>query len=741
MGLTEETTSVKVSEYEFVARCAGGFEAVLAQELRGLGIRRVRPLRGSVSFFGGLRDGYRACLWSRVATRILMVIARVAASDADELYAGVVALPWERELAEGATIAVEAHGTSQTLRNTQFIAVKVKDALCDRLRERRGTRPDVDAKNPDLSINVSLREGRATISLNLSGASLHRRGYRREGVQTEAPLKETLAAGILLSAGWEEIAEQGGTLVDPMCGSGTFAIEGALMAAHMAPGLLRERWGFAGWRGHDERLWRAVRDEARARAGEGLATAAVVAGDRDEAAVAIARENAVRAGVSHLIRFYVDDAAHLGRQLRGVEDVPGLLAANPPYGIRLLSQDALPQVHDALAAATDSLPSGWRVALVTPDLGIDTALGRMPAECLACHNGPIEAWVRRYDLDAQGPLTHRVVSLAGVERLVRIADPASAQFAGRLRKVAKERARWARAQGLSCYRIYDADLPDYPVSVDLYGLAGGGETDIRLVIEERPRRRSVDVQRAGRHFADAVALASATLGVPRSSVVQRPWLVDTVYDRAHEAAPASGARIEESGYVFEVDLGATLGGGLPLELREVRRFVGTHAAGARFANLFGAGGAATVCAAGGGARSSVTVDSSRKRLDWVAQALDTNHLAGGQHGLACKDVRDWLVHEQRRHHVYDLVLCSPPLRLAGRGSAKPWSLDKDLAELLRLVGQILSRSGQAVLVLPAQGPAPAASPSLAVEDASARMLPHDFARMAERPRVFLLRKA
>ncbi|MCR4871353.1 MAG: hypothetical protein K5859_08660, partial [Atopobiaceae bacterium] len=321
---------------EFFARCAAGFEPVLARELKGLGARRVRPLKGGVAFFGQLGDAYRACLWSRVATRIQLVLARLDARDADALYAGAVRMPWEEHVAEGATIAVQAHGTNDALRNTQFTALKLKDAICDRLRDRRGARPDVDPRDPDFEVDASIHENHATLFLNLSGPSLHRRGYREQSVQTEAPLKETLAAGILLAAGWDALADAGASFADPMCGSGTLAIEAALIASGAAPGLLRTRWGFTGWKQHDDALWSALVDEARLQA-DGAYASSIIAGDLDADVISIARANAERAGVAQLIRFSVADAADLGRRLEalpGGMPACGLVAVNPPYGHR-----------------------------------------------------------------------------------------------------------------------------------------------------------------------------------------------------------------------------------------------------------------------------------------------------------------------------------------------------------------------------------------------------------------------
>ena len=723
---------MNASELELVARCANGFEAALAGELRAMGIRRVRPLRGSVAFFGTQRDAYRACLWSRVATRVQLVLARIPAADADQLYQGVASFPWEKHVRDGATVAVQAHGTNAHLRNTQFTAFKVKDGLCDRLRDVRGSRPDVDAKRPGFSVSVALHEQRATLCLNLSGESLHRRGYRQDGVQTEAPLKETLAAGILLVAGWDQLARQGGILVDPMCGSGTLAVEGALIAADVAPGLLRARWGFEGWVRHDRQLWQELLNEARQRKEAAAPRARVLAGDLDPQVIEVARYNADRAGIGRHVQFFVDDAARLSRHLRYAGDAPGLLVANPPYGIRLLSQSELPKVYASLGAAVRSLPEGWEVALITPDPGVDTALGRMPAQTIPCFNGPIETWVRVYSTD-EGAQSIEVVTLGGVRREVSVADPSSVQFAKRLRKMAKERARWARGEHVSCYRVYDADLPDYALSVDLYRGAQRDAERRFAVVEERPRPKSVDAQRAGRHFADAVALTSAILEVPVADIVQKPWVSDALYARGDDAASRM-ACVEEDGYHIMGDLMGPVGRCLPLSQREVRRLVGSQAGGLRFANLFASANAATVAAAGAGARTTVTVDVSQERLAWLELALRENGLFGKAHRLARVDVLTWLTREANAHHTYDLMLCAPPSRLVAHGEhGRDWDLQRDLPTLLGLLAKVLAPEGSVILLLP-NGFSFERKLALAcgffTDDYSDQMVPHDFRRAA-----------
>ena len=733
------------ADLEFFARCAGGFEDVLAGELRALRMRRVRPQVGGVIFFGSLRDAYRACLWLRCATRVQMVLARVPATDADELYRGVASLPWERHVRPEATIAVDAHGENPALRNTKFVALKVKDAVCDHLRDVRGARPDVDAHDPDLSINVAVHPKKATVYLNLSGSSLHRRGYRLDGVQTEAPLKETLAAGILLAAGWTELSAEGACLADPMCGSGTFSVEAALIAAGIAPGIFRERWGFEGWSGHDPLLWQDVRDEAlgRRRDSQGVR---IVAGDLDASAVEIARGNARRAGVEQLIRFHVDDAAHLGRhlrRLRGRGDGGGLLVANPPYGQRLMSGSDLPQVNAALAAAVESLPQGWRTALVSPDETIDTALGRKPTRVIDCYNGPIRVWVRIYDADAQRQ-THEVVSLGGVTSKVPIAEPNSAQFAARLRKVARERAKWARKAGVSCYRVYDTDLPDYALSVDLYQGTAEDEGKRCLVIQEHRRPASIDAQRAARRLADAAALSAAVLDVVPTDVVVHAWQGRRDSQGKETRVEHRWLTVAEGNCHFEVDL-ARQGGELPLAQRSVRALAQSLAGDGRSAALFATSGPALALAAAAGARQTIAVDGAEPWLAGVRRMLEANGLAGKKHRYVCADVRSWLKAEMRVHHAYDLVICIAPLWLSARdaGGAE-WNLALDHVELIASAAGVLSDDGVLLFAfddadvrldfdtLKKRG--------LDVENASGRVIPHDFERSRNNPRCFLVRR-
>ena len=697
-------SSLDMEKLEFFARCAGGFEGTLTRELRSLGIRGVRPLTGGVSFSGVYGDALWVCLKSRVATRVQLVLARVGARDADELYAGVYSVTWEEHVPLGATVAVWSHGTNAQLRNTQFTSVRVKDALCDRLREVRGERPNVDARNPDFALDVALHKDKATLCLNLSGESLHRRGYRAPGEQSAAPLKETLAAGMLMAAGWDTLLEGGETvgLIDPMCGSGTLAIEAALMAADVAPGLLREHWGFEGWLQHDAAVWERVRVEARKRrAADVGARTVVVAGDIDASALELARANAKRAGVDGLVEFRVADATALTDYAHNLPE-QGLLVCNPPYGVRLQEASELPRTYAALATALEAVPSGWRAAIISPDAGISSALGMTPRFELPCHNGPIEACIRVYDVAAENRQTVEVISLSGVTREVPVAERTSEQFAARLRKVARERVRWARKQGVDCYRLYDADLPDYALAIDLFECTGMRY----LRIEEHPAPASIDAARASRRLADAVSLAAAILDVSRDNVC--------LARRAGEGQPRIIAACEDS-LTFEVDLTAPHDTGLALDLRVLRTELATRAKGAHVLCIPSQAGVPACVAAAAGAVSTTTVDTSETYLKWAKRNLEANGQATKRNRLVHAEPLAWL---RANDAAFDLAFAELP----------PTQEDTDalIAELPKGTTAILISHSRRVT-------APAKATEL-----TPSTLPHDFERTPRIHRAWLL---
>jgi putative N6-adenine-specific DNA methylase len=367
---------------DFFATAAKGTEAALRDELREGRFRSVRADRGGVHFSGGLEEGYRACIELRTAVRVLLLLSEFDAGDGEALYEGVRAIAWSPYLTPRHTLAVRAACRSSGLTHTQFIAQKTKDAVVDQIRDKVGERPSVDLEDPDVMLFVHLVRDRASVYLDLAGEPLHRRGYRTH--IGEAPLKETLAAAILRLGGWDREAP----LIDPMCGSGTFAIEATMWARRIAPGLARDRFGFERWASHGEAEAKRAADlRAEARARIVPKGPRVTGFDKDPQAIETARGNARRAGLA--IRFD-RRAIH---ELKP-EGEAGMVVTNPPYGERL---EGTWELYDELGAALRRMHNHG-AAVLAGDPAILRAIPLRPEKSLIVWNGPIECRLLRYSI-------------------------------------------------------------------------------------------------------------------------------------------------------------------------------------------------------------------------------------------------------------------------------------------------------------------------------------------------------
>jgi len=381
----------------FFATAAKGLEPLVADELRALGAKEVKEARGGASFEGTPADAYRACLWLRTANRVLMPVARFPAPDADALYAAIRKMPWEQDVSPDGTLAVDFGGTSTTISNTQFGAQKVKDAIVDRFRDLTGRRPSVDRVRPDLQVNCHLYRELVTVSIDLSGDSLHMRGYRESGVA--APLKENLAAALLLKCGWPEIAKRGGSFVDPLCGSGTLVIEAALMAGDVAPGLLRDYWGFQGWLRHDQKLWEQALMQARGRQNAARGKGPVMIGaDMDAKAILASQKNARTAGIAPAVRFehkaLADDA--LPQNLQA-----GLVVTNPPYGERLGTVETLGPLYKGIGDWLKANCLHWKAGVITDQTDLAKQIGLRARKINSFYNGALECKLLQFDVEEE----------------------------------------------------------------------------------------------------------------------------------------------------------------------------------------------------------------------------------------------------------------------------------------------------------------------------------------------------
>jgi 23S rRNA (guanine2445-N2)-methyltransferase / 23S rRNA (guanine2069-N7)-methyltransferase len=719
----------------FFASTARALEPLLAAELRTLGAEGVEPVRAGVHFRGTLETAYRACLWSRTASRVLLPVASFPVRSADDLYAGVQATSWNEHLAPGGTLAVNCAATAlpQGITNTHYAALRVKDAMVDQLRDRSGGRPSVDTERPDLRVNLLLQAEEATLRIDLSGQSLHRRAYRIEGGR--APLKENLAAGLLLLAGWPDRAREGAPFLDPMCGSGTLTIEAALIASNRAPGLLREHFGFLGWRGHDREAWSRVLAEAQeaARGHEGRHPR-ITGYDADPEAVRKALANLDRAGVRgmvHVERRELSACTPLG-------DVPGLLLVNPPYGRRLGESEALIPLYARLGDLFKQRFVGWEAYVLTGSTELARYIGLKPARRHVVYNGPLECRLLHYPISAgsrrravETPDAGDTTSLADAqapaagdhaprETLRRRADPESEAFSNRLTKNLRRLRRWARREGITCYRVYDADLPEYAVAVDLY--------EQWVHVQEYAPPSTVDAAAARRRLRHILSAIPEVLGVPPEDVflkVRRRRPAGQQYQKLQSSGMLR--EVHEGQHRFLVNLTDYLDTGLFLDHRLTRALIGELAPGRSFLNLFAYTGTATVYAAKGGASSTLSVDLSATHLDWARRNLALNSIRGPRHELLRADCLEWLRQARRR---FGLIFLDPPTFSNSKAMRGTFDVQRDHVWLIHAAARLLEPDGVLLFSTNAQRFTldEDALPDLRIEDLSRATLPHDFER-------------
>lgn len=701
----------------FFATTAKGCEALLADELRALGASEVKETRAGAAFSGDLSTAYRVCLWSRVASRVLLRLARFSADSPDALYEGVEHLAWHEHIAPDGTLAVDANIVDAPVAHPHYAALRVKDAVVDRLRARFGTRPSVDTERPQVRLNLFWRRDEATLSIDLSGDSLHRRGYRDDTVQ--APLKENLAAALLLRAQWPAIARAGGGFVDLMCGSGTVCIEAAMIAADIAPGALRDYFGFIGWRGHDAAAWDALRAEAVARREQGLARLPPISGyDADAAAIRAARRNAACVQLGDHIVFTRRALVDAQSEPQSEMGVPGLVFANPPYGERLGRHDDLAATYRELGAAVRDNFHGWQCAVFTGNREMGRELGLHARQRHRFHNGAMECELLRFD--GTEPARRSEPRAAPAPRA---RSDGAQMFANRLEKNLHTLGRWAAKQGIACYRLYDADMPEYAFAIDLYG----GET-LHAHVQEYAPPASVTAAAAARRRSEAFDVIPEVLGIPRAQIAfktRERQRGHAQYER--QAARGEFIEVAEQGARLLVNLHDYLDTGLFLDHRPTRLWLREMARGRRFLNLFGYTGAATVHAALGGATATTTVDLSNTYLDWAERNLILNEFGATAHQLVRADVREWLV---AVHDEYDVIFLDPPTFSTSKRMQGTLDIQRDHVALIQAAADRLAHGGEMIFSTNARRfrLETDALAGLRVEDVTGRTIARDFAR-------------
>lgn len=698
-----------MNEYQFFATTPKGLELLLVDELRDLGAIHPMEKLAGVTFTGDLKIAYKACLWSRLANRILLRLTSIPAETPEELYTGVQTIQWDEHLCPNGTLHINFTTSHSNITHSLFGAQKVKDAIVDQFREKYQARPSVGREQADINIHVYLHRNIATLSLDLSGESLHKRGYRLEkGI---APLKENLAAAILQRSGWKSLAEKNGSLLDPMCGSGTFLIEGAWIAANIAPGLIRQYYGFLGWKNHDSKLWDELVKEAEEIRDRGIENLPSIIGyDKDPNAIKIAFANIERAKLHGKIHVEKRDLTAFSSNKPS-----GLVVVNPPYGERLGEIQELQKLYSTLGTQLKQHFIGWKAAVLTGNAELGKVMGLRARKHYALFNGAIPCQLLLFDVNPEyfvdrSPSANNERRIRYAQKQLSEEDRKMAQmFANRIQKNIKNLRRFRDEENLNCYRIYDADLPEYAVAIDFYN-------DF-VCVQEYPPPKNVDKNKADKRLKQILAVLPDALDCPAANVFLR-----------ESSTLESFNQVQEQDLHFLINLqDGNRETGLPLEQRKLRALIRKTVSGKTFLNLFSHSGSMTVVAAKAGAHITRSVSENLFYCDWTKRNMELNQLTGQ---FIAEEISKWVSKEKLR---YDMIFMD-----------LPWGkfhLREEYPELIDKVVKLLTKLGELYIVT--QDDRFKLSPHLMqnyhITDITSQILPKDFARNPKIQQCFVVR--
>ncbi len=645
---------------EFLVTTSKGLDELLLQELQTLLPQvQFKGKPGQVLFHGDLKDAYTICLWSRLANRVLLKFAGGPINSADDLYNVVSQVNWPAQFDVNQTFVVDFSGTNRTINNTQFGALKAKDAIVDQFNDLFEQRPSVDKQNPHIRVHCRVWKENFSVYLDLSGKSLHQRHYRQQTGQ--APLKEHIACAMLYRSGWANHPST--PLYDPMCGSGTVVIEAALMAANIAPGRHRNHWGFSQWKGHKGEVWQQLLDEADQQ--QKQVQTAIYANELDIKVLNHAKQNAQNAGVFDLIQFSSGDGTK--KQLEATQ--PGYIVSNPPYGERLSELTELLPVFQRWGMTLKQHFQGWQLSLLTSNRDLLRQLKLVSKKQYQMMNGPIECQLVNFVLDEKNCQVHEV-------------NLDNNDFANRLKKNIKRLEKWLKQQNTNCYRIYDADLPEYNVAIDRY--------DDWLVVQEYAPPKDVPEQKARKRLHEVVIALPQVLGIPAHQIALKTRMQQKGTQQYEKVATnRSRMVVEENGAKFWVNLTDYLDTGLFLDHRITRQKIQQMAKGKDVLNLFAYTGSVSVHAALGGAKSVTTVDMSKTYIQWAKDNWTLNELRTASHFIQA-DCTTWLSQHQQR---YDLIFIDPPSFSNSKRMHNTWDVQRDHVALLREAKRCLAENG------------------------------------------------
>ncbi|MGK0290427.1 MAG: 23S rRNA (guanine2445-N2)-methyltransferase / 23S rRNA (guanine2069-N7)-methyltransferase [bacterium] len=653
-------------DYSFLATAPKGVGYLLEDELAALGAENIKQTRFGASFTGPMEIGYKACLWSRLANRILLPIATFPVETPDELYEGVQQIDWFEHFNFENTFAIDFHSTQSKVNHSQYAGQKTKDAIVDQFRDRFKNRPSVETDKPDIQIHGYLFRDNATISIDLSGESLHKRGYRAGG--GVAPLKENLAAAILMRAGWPEIAKQGGGLLDPMCGTGTLLIEGLFMAVNSAPGLLRDYFGFLGWKKYQSDIWEKLITEAEEIESKGLDNPPPIVGyDQNAVAIKLALANLEKAGLDGFIHFQKQELSECIPHPK-MKKHNGIVVVNPPYGERLGEVRELTYLYRELGTKLKEEFQGWKATVFTGNEDLGKVMGLRAIKKYTLYNGAIECKLLNFDIEPN-------FEVQQTEKV--------SMFVNRVKKNIKKLKSWKNQNNIHCYRVYDHDLPEYAVAIDVY--------HSWVHVQEYAAPKTVDANRAKSRLNDILLALPEALDVPKENIflkIRKKQKGKEQYNK--QSSQNDFYEVREGDAKFLVNFADYLDTGLFLDHRSTREMIQEMAKGKRFLNLFAYTGSVTVYAGLGGATETTTVDMSTTYLEWAEKNVAFNGLRSPNNRFERADCRTWVKNCRKE---YDLIFLDPPTFSNSKRMESSFDVQEDHVELILDTMDLLAKGG------------------------------------------------
>jgi len=696
------------STNHFFATCSKGVEDLLQKELEQLEILQTKIHTGGVSFDGNIENAYKACLWSRVASRVLLQLKEFTITSDDDLYSEIISIDWSEHFSEDETLAIDCFSSHSVVTHSHYAALRVKDAIVDQFTQNTSYRPSIDKDNPDIRLNVYLSDKQCLVYLDMSGEALHKRGYRQKA--GSAPLRETLAASMLYRAKWSSFYEQGLPFFDPMCGSGTLLIEAAMMAANIAPGLLRERFGFHCWKQFDQEQWQTIRSDAEAKKQLDTRSLPVICGsDNSEQLVGIARSNIDSAGFSSLIKVTLQDATADLTPCKGT-DKQGLIVTNPPYGKRIGQVQLLRTLYHRFGMQLKSGFDGWTAVIITSEPELAKSLGLRAFRKNTLFNGAIKSVLYQYRInpgfsqDKKEPDTEQAASskgqLAREHAVEAAADSSTSEhalmFINRLKKNYKHLKKWARKNDVSCYRVYDADIPQYAVAIDKY--------EDWIHVQEYQAPKTVNKTRAFQRINDVIDVVADILETKQEYVVlkvRKKQEGTSQYQK--QDRKDRKIIVRENGLKFIINVYDYIDTGLFLDHRNTRQLVKKLANKRSFLNLFAYTGSVSVYAAAGGASTTTTVDMSNTYLNWAQENMSINGYSGDRHRFIRDDCLHWLQQAIDEKKKYQLIFIDPPTFSNSKKMTTSLDINRDHVALLSGCLALLDDDGQIIFSTNARG--------------------------------------